>query len=157
MSTFPVDRELSIDRFIDAPRQLLWRCWTEPELLLRWFTPAPWKTRSAELDVRPGGASLVVMEDPEGRSFPNPGIYLEVVEGEKLVLTDAYTRAWEPSEKAFMTAIITFADENGGTRYRARVRHWSSADRQAHEEMGFHSGWNAATDQLAALARVLAE
>ena len=63
--------------------------------------------------------------------------------------------AWEPSEKPFMTVIITFADEAGGTRYTARARHWSVADREAHEKMGFHEGWGIAADQLAALAATL--
>ena len=66
----------------------------------------------------------------------------------RLVLTDAYTEAWQPSEKPFMTAIMTFAAEGNKTRYTARVLHWSVADRQAHEEMGFYSGWATATDQL---------
>ncbi|MBU1307255.1 MAG: SRPBCC domain-containing protein, partial [Alphaproteobacteria bacterium] len=83
-SDIPDDRELVIDRYIDAPRELVWRCWTDPEQLVKWFTPAPWKTKSASMDVRAGGASMVVMESPEGEEFPNPGIYLEVIPGEKL-------------------------------------------------------------------------
>ena len=153
--TFPNDRELVLDRYIDAPRDLVWRCWTEPELLVHWFTPAPWKTKSASVDVRPGGASMVVMLSPDGEEFPNPGTYLEVVPGEKLVFTDAYTEAWAPSAKPFMTGILTFADEGKGTRYRAVVRHWTAEDCKRHEEMGFFPGWNAATDQLEALAKTL--
>ncbi|PWW03364.1 uncharacterized protein YndB with AHSA1/START domain [Hoeflea marina] len=155
-SDFPAERELVIDRYVDAPRDLVWRCWTDPELLVKWFTPAPWKTRSASMDVRAGGSSMVVMESPEGELFPNPGIYLEVVEGEKLVFTDAYTEAWAPSEKPFMTGILTFADEGKGTRYRAVVRHWSVEDSKRHEEMGFHDGWGKATDQLEETAKSLA-
>ena len=153
--TFPQDRELVLDRYIDAPRDLVWRCWTDPELLVQWFTPAPWKTKSASVDVRPGGASMVVMLSPDGEEFPNPGVYLEVVPGEKLVFTDAYTEAWTPSAKPFMTGILTFADEGKGTRYRAVVRHWTAEDCKRHEEMGFFPGWNAATDQLEALAKTL--
>src|SRR5260370_40326694 len=55
--------------------------------------------------------------------------------------------------KPFMTAIITFEDEAGQTRYTATVRHWSAEDKKAHEAMGFHSGWGQCTDQLAALAK----
>ncbi|HEY3149581.1 MAG TPA: SRPBCC domain-containing protein, partial [Dongiaceae bacterium] len=101
---------------------------------------------------RPGGASLVVMRGPDGNEFPNPGVILEVVKNEQLVFTDAYTRAWEPSANPFMTAIITFADEGGKTRYTARVLHWTVEDRKTHEDMGFHGGWGLCTDQLAALA-----
>ena len=149
------DRELVLTRLIAAPRRNLYRCWTEPELLTRWFTPPPFRTVRAELDLRPGGSSLVVMQGPDGTEFPNRGIYLELVENERLVFTDAYVSAWEPSEKPFMTVIITFADEAGGTRYTALVRHWSAADREAHEKMGFHEGWGIAADQLAALAATL--
>ena len=149
------DRELVLTRLIAAPRRSLYRCWTEPELLTRWFTPPPFRTVRAELDLRPGGSNLIVMQGPDGSEFPNRGIYLEIVENERLVFTDAYVSAWEPSEKPFMTAIITFADEPGGTRYTALVRHWSVADREAHEKIGFHEGWGIATDQLAALALTL--
>ena len=62
------DRELVLTRLIDAPREKLFRAWTEPEILKQWFTPAPYTTPVAELDVRPGGANLIVMRDPEGDS-----------------------------------------------------------------------------------------
>ena len=145
------DRELVLKRIIDAPRELVFRAWTDPELLKQWFAPLPWTTPHAELDVRPGGASLVVMRSPEGQDFPNPGVYLEVAPNERLVFTDAYTRAWEPSEKPFMTGILTFEDVGGKTRYTARVCHWTAADREKHEQMGFHQGWGQCADQLAAL------
>ena len=71
------------------------------------------------------------------------------------MVTDAYTEAWVPSAKPFMTVILTFADEAAGTRYTARVRHWTVADRDAHEAMGFHAGWGLCADQLAALVATL--
>jgi uncharacterized protein YndB with AHSA1/START domain len=145
------DRELILTRLIDAPREAVFRAWTDPRLLTQWFAPLPWTTPAAELDVRPGGACLVVMRNPEGHEFPNRGVYLEVVPNERLVFTDAYTEAWEPSGKPFMTVILTFEDEGGRTRYTARVRHWTIADREAHEKMGFHEGWGRCTDQLATL------
>ena len=127
-----------------------------PKLLKQWFSPLPYTTPVAELDVRPGGANVVVMRSPDGQDMPNQGVYLEVVENERLVFTDAYTKAWEPSQKPFMTVILTFEDEgNGKTSYTARVRHWTVADRETHEKMGFHSGWGMCTDQLAALVAKL--
>ena len=146
------ERELVLTRTIAAPREHLFRAWTEPALLTQWFAPLPWTTPHAELDVRPGGSNLIVMRGPDGNEFPNRGVYLEVVKNERLVITDAYTSAWEPSAKPFMTTILTFEDDNGKTKYTARVRHWSVADREAHEKMGFHQGWGQCTDQLAALA-----
>ena len=149
------DRELVLTRLIDAPREKLWRCWTDPKLMVQWFTPPPWKIIHADTDVRAGGSSYVVMKGPDGHEMPNRGVYLEVVKNERLVFTDAFTRAWEPSSKPFMTGILTFGDEAGKTRYTARVRHWSVEDRETHEKMGFHQGWGIATDQLAALAKTL--
>jgi uncharacterized protein YndB with AHSA1/START domain len=149
------DRELVLTRLIDAPREKLFKAWTDPDLLKRWFAPLPWTTPHAELDVRPGGANLIVMRGPDGKEFPNRGVYLEIVPNERLVVTDAYTNAWATSEKPFMTAILTFEDEDGKTRYTARVRHWTVADRETHEKMGFHQGWGQCTDQLAALAATL--
>ena len=108
------DRELVRTRLIAAPRRNLYRAWTEPELLKQWFTPPPYRTVRAELDLRPGGSNLIVMQGPDGTEFPNRGVYLDIVENERLVFTDAYTAAWEPSEKPFMTVVITFADEAGG-------------------------------------------
>lgn len=148
-------RELLLTRLIDAPPELLYRAWTEPALIVRWFTPAPWSTASAETDVRPGGSQHIVMRSPEGGEIDHYGVYLEVVPNRKIVATDAFRRAWEPSTKAFMTLILTFEPEGSKTRYTARVQHWSAADRAEHEAMGFYAGWGKATDQLEELVRSL--
>ena len=147
------DRELVLSRIISAPRASVYQAWTNMDLLKQWFAPLPWTTPRAEMDVRPGGASLVIMKGPDGVEFPNPGLFLEVVPNEKLVFTDAYTQAWVPSQKPFMTVILTFEDAGPGkTKYTARVRHWTVADREAHEKMGFHQGWGLCTEQLEAVA-----
>ena len=146
-------RELVLTRILNAPREKVFRAWTEPALVRQWFAPEPWTTPRVELDVRPGGASLVVMRSPEGDEFPNRGVYLEVVKNERLVFTDAYVKPWEPSEKPFFTAIITFEDAGDGrTKYTARALHWTADDREAHEKMGFHEGWGQCADQLEDLA-----
>ncbi len=106
--------------------------------------------------MRPGGANFILMRGPNGEEFPNRGVYLEIVPNEKLVFTDAFVRAWEPSDKPFMVATITFEDLGGGrTRYTAVARHWTKEAREEHEKMGFHEGWGKATDQLAAFAATL--
>lgn len=143
---------LVLSRLIAAPRAKIWRCWTEPELLKQWFCPKPWGVSHAEIDVRAGGPSFIVMRGPDGEEMPTRGVYLEVVPERKLVFTDAFVRAWKPSAKPFMAATVTFADEAGGTRYEAVCEHWSDEDRARHEAMGFHAGWGAAADQLAELA-----
>ncbi len=147
--------ELVLTRLIKASRRNLFRCWTEPALLKQWFAPLPYTVTVAETDVRPGGANFIVMRGPDGTEIPCPGVYLEVVPNEKLVMTDAYTSAWVPSAKPFMTTILAFADEAGGTRYTARALHWTAEDKAAHEKIGFHEGWGICADQLAALAAKL--
>ncbi len=151
-----LENELVLARIIDAPREKIFRAWTDPEILKQWFVPKPWTISKVEMDVRPGGSSLIVMRDPDGNEYPNPGIFLEVVENEKIVTTDAFTGAWTPSEKPFMTMILTLEDAGEGrTRYIARARHWNAEDREAHEKMGFHEGWGQCADQLEEIAATL--
>lgn len=146
------DRELVLTRIVDAPREKLFEGWTNPKLMTQWFAPAPLTTTVHEVDPRPGGVFRVTMRDPGGTEYPANGVYLEVVKNERIVTTDAYERAWQPSTKPFMTAIITFEDAGPGrTKYTARALHWTTADREEHEKMGFHEGWGQCLDQLVAL------
>lgn len=149
-------RDLVLTRIIGAPRDKVYRAWTEPELLKQWFAPAPYTTPVAELDVRAGGSNLIVMRDPAGNDTPLRSVYLEIAPNERIVATDVYSKAWEPADKSVMpftiTMILTFEAVGGKTKYTALVRHWTVADREAHEKMGFHEGWGKCTDQLAALA-----
>ena len=155
-AAFPADRELVLERIIDAPAEKLYRCWTTPELMPHWFCPKPWYVSDVRQDVRTGGDTFLVINGPNGERMPQPGVYLEVIPYQKIVFTDAFTRTWEPSTKAFMVAIITFEDlGDGKTRYRAVVRHWSAEDKASHEQRGFHQGWGVATDQLTELAKTL--
>lgn len=147
--------ELVLELTLDAPREKIYRCWTEPELLKRWFAPRPFTTPHAELDVRPGGASNIVMRSPDGQDMPNPGIYLEVVPNRKLVFTDAFTAGWVPKDGVpFMVAEIELDDAGPGrTRYVAKARHWTATAKAQHEQMGFREGWTQCAKQLEELAR----
>jgi uncharacterized protein YndB with AHSA1/START domain len=150
------DRELVLDRLLDAPVEKVWRCWTEPELLKQWFAPKPFTTVTAEMDLRPGGATDLTMRAPDGTEMPNPGVVLEAVPNRKLVFTDAFGAGWRPKEGApFMVAEINFADEGGKTRYVARALHWTQEAAEQHSQMGFHEGWGICADQLEALAKTL--
>lgn len=150
--TAAYERELTLTRVFDAPPETLYRAWTDPELLMRFLAPHPWKITRTAMDVRPGGSSLFVMQGPDGAEIPCPGIYLELVPNEKIVTTDAYVSAWEPSANPFMTTVLTFERLEGNrTRYTARCMHWTAESRQQHEEMGFHEGWAQVTEQLAEL------
>ena len=81
---------------------------------------------------------------------------LDGVDGERIVFTDVLRPGWEPAERAFMVADVRFEDAGADkTHYRARAMHWTAEARKEHEDMGFHEGWNKATDQLVELARSL--
>jgi len=148
--------DLVLERTIAASAHTLYRCYTEPELICQWFCPKPWKVTEAKLDLRPGGVSYHRMEGPNGEVNHARGQFLEVVPGRRIVDTDAFVGDWVPSEKPFMTSIITFRDLGDGTTlYRAVARHWSEEDMKAHEAMGFHEGWGKAADQLEELAKSL--
>lgn len=140
--------DLAITRVIDVPRERVWEAWTNPEVLKQWFCPRPWRVTDCTIELHPGGRFHTTMAGPDGEVMPNPGVILEVVPFERLVTTDAYTEAWKPAEKPFMTAIVEFEDLGGKTRYTATARHWNVEDRIAHEKMGFYDGWNTALDQL---------
>jgi uncharacterized protein YndB with AHSA1/START domain len=142
-------QELSVTRLIAASPETVYRVWTTRTS--EWFAPLPWKAPVVEQDFRAGGRSYVEMEGPDGTRMPGDGVILEVVPNEKIVFTDAFKVGWEPQE-AFMVAIVTFEPEAGGTRYTARVRHWSEEALKRHQEMGFETGWGQVTAQLAELA-----
>ena len=143
--------DLVLERFVDVPPAKVWEAWTTPAILLKWFTPAPWSTKSVELDLRPGGKFNSVMLSPEGQEFPNIGCVLEVVPGKKLVFTDTLLEGFRPSANPFMTAIVEIIPEGKGTRYRATALHKDAETKKKHEEMGFHHGWGAALDQMVAM------
>lgn len=148
------ERELVLVRETDFPAARLYAAWTTPELLVQWFTPHPWSTKSCELDLRVGGACRTVMVSPEGEEFPNTGVYLELIPNEKIVFTDAYLPGWEPNPGLFFTAVLTFETlPAGGSRYTARVRHWTQAACEKHATMGFEEGWGKACDQLLEMLR----
>jgi uncharacterized protein YndB with AHSA1/START domain len=154
--TGAAEHDLVLTRIIDAPREKLFRCWTEPELMKQWFVPRPWTIADVKPDRRTGGESYIVMRDPDGNEYPNSGVYLEVVPNEKIVFTDAYTKGWAPSEKPFFTGIVTFEDAgNGKTKYTAVARHWRAEDKEEHEKMGFHEGWGQTATQLEELAKTI--
>lgn len=144
---------LTIDRVLHAPRGNIWRCWTEPALITQWFCPRPWKTVEARVDLRPGGEFYTLMRGPDGEEpSGEPGVFLDVVPGERLVFTDAFKPGWVPAQGLMFVATIELSDAPGGTHYRATARHWTDEAAKAHADMGFHAGWNAAADQLEELA-----
>lgn len=155
MSTFTsapslADRELVLSRVIRAPRERVFALWTKQ--LPAWWGPHGMTTPVCEMDLRPGGVFRTVMRAPDGTEYPTRGIFLEVVPNERVVFTDAFDPGWLPHPEAFFTGIVTFDALPGNkTRYTARALHWTVANREKHEQMGFHHGWGESLDRLVAL------
>jgi uncharacterized protein YndB with AHSA1/START domain len=149
------DLDLTLQRVIRAPRDVVWHAWTDPSSLERWWTPAPTRSRVDRLDVWPGGGFVTSMSD-DGRSFVphTDGLFIVVEPQSRLVFTNAIDSAWRPAGPAPvpMTAEIIFRDHAEGTDYSAIVRHGDPVARAHHEELGFFDGWGAVTEALAALA-----
>jgi uncharacterized protein YndB with AHSA1/START domain len=155
--------DLVFTRLVRLPAPLLWRGWTEPALLTRWFTPAPWRTLDAEVDLRPGGIFRTVMQGPDGETHENLGCWLDVAPPRRLVWTDALLPGFRPAPNPFVTVTLTLEETAGeetageetagGTRYTAWVQHKDRAERDRHAAMGFEEGWGKALDQLVAVLR----
>ncbi len=152
------DLDLVLERTIAVATDRVWAAWTEPELILQWFTPAPWKTVECDIDLRPGGRSVVTMESPEGDRFPNAGCYLVVDPGRLLVWTSVMVEGFRPVAPANSAENLPFTGRieiapapGGGTHYRAIAIHADEDGCRRHAEMGFQEGWGAALDQLVAL------
>lgn len=160
MSDYMPDPELDLvlERTVPVPPERVWAAWTEPELLMQWFTPAPWKTVACDIDVRPGGRCNTTMESPEGDQYPNEGCYLQVEPNRLLVFTSVMTEDFRPIMPAngaeglpFSARIELTPTGDGGTHYRAVAMHADRDGCKRHADMGFADGWGAALDQLVAL------
>jgi len=156
--------DLVLERTLDAPVELVWEAYTNPEHLKRWFAPRPYEITEVELDLTPGGIFRFRMIGPDGfdTGHGTPGCVLEVVERAKLVWTSALGPGYRPNEmgegcESFpFTAIVTMADAGDGkTLYKAVALHKDTADRETHEKMGFHEGWGTVAGQLEELAKSL--
>jgi uncharacterized protein YndB with AHSA1/START domain len=153
---------LSLTRHLKSPRHKLWQAFADPGRLAQWWCPKPWVTEVRAFDFRPGGAFHTIMRGPECGISDNPGSFLAIEPPDcfalaRIVSTSLLRADWQPAPAPGMpmTAIWTFADEAGGTRYTATALH---ADRQACEEhanMGFEVGWGICADQLDAFAQTL--
>ena len=154
MTVAPFDPvyDLVLERVIDVTPEQVWAAWTEPAHITQWFTPAPWTTPEAEVDLRPGGIFRTVMCSPEGDREDNTGCYLVFEPNRRLVWTAALCGGYRPNDFSVVgfpfTAELTLEPVDGGTKYTARVLHAKAEHCAAHAEMGFVDGWGAALDQL---------
>jgi uncharacterized protein YndB with AHSA1/START domain len=158
------ETDLVLERTLDAPVDLVWEAYTNPDHIKQWFAPKPYEVTEVELDLKPGGVFRFRMVGPDGFDTGHgvPGCVLEVVEAKKLAWTSALGPGYRPNptgegcDSFPFTAVVTFADAgNGKTQYKAVALHKDAADRETHEKMGFHEGWGTVAGQLEELAKGL--
>src|SRR5208282_1015543 len=111
-ATQSAERELVITRIFDAPRELVFKAWTDPRHVAQWWGPKGFTNPVCEMDVRPGGALRIVMRAPDGSEYPMTGIFREIVAPERLVFTNvAVDKAGKPLLEGLTT--VTFAEAGG--------------------------------------------
>lgn len=153
------EKQVVVSRSFDAPLELLWKAWTEPEHFMKWYGPKGFTTPTCEIDLRVGGRHLWSMKSPDGMQMYYTGVYKEIVPMERIVysdsLSDAEGNVMSPSamgmpegSPASMDVTVTFAHEDGRTT--VTVSHLGYGEGAEHAG----AGWDQAFDKLTA---VLAE
>jgi uncharacterized protein YndB with AHSA1/START domain len=149
--TLPTEEQILITREFDAPRQLVFKAYTTPELVKRWWSGKRGEVTSVEIDLRVGGRWRYVMAADSGPEVAFHGEYHEIVPGERLVSTEVYEGV--PDAEALDTLTLTEVD--GRTRFELLVQHTSKEHRDAHLNSGMEVGMQEAFDALEEVARSL--
>lgn len=151
------DREIRITRVLDAPRERVWKAWTEAEHIARWWGPEGYAARVEEHDLRPGGRWRYVMLGEDGEEYPSEGEFREVEAPERIVTTDEFPDDF-PYDLDLPSGIVVtclFEDLGDRTRLILRIAHTDMDNRRRHEEMGAVEGWNSSLDCLEARLKEL--
>jgi uncharacterized protein YndB with AHSA1/START domain len=147
-------RELVLKRVLDAPRELVWKVWTDPAHLAQWWGPKGFTNPRCEWDARPGGAIHIDMRAPDGVVYPMSGVFKEVVEPERLVFVSS---ALDENGNSMFDVLntVTLMEERGKTALMLQARVISVTERAPQYLKGMEMGWNMSFDRLAEyLARV---
>jgi uncharacterized protein YndB with AHSA1/START domain len=152
--TTPSETEILITREFDAPRHLVYRAYTEPELVSRWWPGQRGEMRSCEIDLRPGGRWRYVMGADGDAEVAFHGEFSEVVENERLVTTEVFEGA--PAGTAPAMTVATFEESDGRTTLRMLMRVESREVRDAILATGMEGGVQEGMDILEQIARELA-
>jgi len=145
--------DLVFERFIDAPKRLVWEALTKPEHLKEWYMPKAWGAVSrCEMDVRPGGTFSIDIAVANGPEVPNVGCFLDVVPMERLAWTSMLFPGYRPAvfDDVPITAIITMETVGTGTRYVFTALHRDEADLEKNKTSGWQQGTDIALDQFVA-------
>ena len=150
--TLPTDDQILITREFDAPRHLVYRAWTTPEMVKRWWAGKRGEVTIAEIDLRVGGTWRYVMTAHGEFEVGFHGVYRELVENERIVSSEVYEGA--PGAEAVNT--LTLSEHDGRTTMTILVQHQNQANRDLHLNSGMEGGMNEALDKLEEVARSLA-
>jgi uncharacterized protein YndB with AHSA1/START domain len=146
--TLPTDETIMITREFDAPRHLVYKAWTTPELVKRWWHANRGEVTVAEIDLRVGGTWRYVSVTPDGFEVAFHGEYRELVPDERIVSTEVYEGF--PDGEALDT--LTLTETDGRTTLEVLVEHQSKEHRDAHIESGMEAGMQDAMDLLEQVA-----
>ncbi len=146
--TLPNDEQILITREFDAPKHLVYRAWTTPELIKRWWSGNRGEATVAEIDLRVGGVWRCVMVTDGGFEVAFHGEYREIVPNERIVSTEVYEGM--PEGEALNT--VTFTEANGRTTLEVLVQHASKEARDAHLGSGMETGMQEGMDLLEQVA-----
>ena len=149
--TLPTDRQILITREFDAPKHLVYRAWTTPELVKRWWNARRGEVTVAEIDLRVGGTWRWVMVTPDGLEVGFHGAYREIVPNERIVSTEAYEGIPDADEHASLNT-LTLEEVDGRTTLTVLVEHPTPEGRDAHIDSGMEAGMQDAMDLLEEVA-----
>jgi uncharacterized protein YndB with AHSA1/START domain len=149
--TTPTDEEILIVREFDAPKEAVYRVWTEPEYVRQWWHANRGTMKVCDIDLRPGGKWRYAMDTPDGFEVAFHGTYREVVPNERLVSTEAFEGVPEPDENASVNT-VTFTEVDGRTTVEILVQCASKEVRDAIIASGMEDGLQDALDLLEGLA-----
>ena len=141
-------QEITITRVFDAPRELVWRSWTEPDQLAQWWGPSGWSTpvSAVTMDVRPGGEFRLVSTNEDGAEMPVQGTYTEVVAPERLVLEEAAEGAWHDGAVSELV-LIDLGGNRTEMRFRATIH--TTDDMRGTAEAGLEGTFDRLAEHLA--------
>ena len=146
--TLPTDEQILIRREFDAPKHLVYKAWTTPELVMRWWSGNRGEMTIAEIDLRVGGAWRYVMVTDEGIQVAFHGEYREIVPNERIVSTEVYEGMPEGEERN----TVTLTETEGRTTLTVLVQHASKEARDAHIDSGMETGMQEGMDLLEQVA-----
>ena len=149
--TLPADDQILITREFDAPRHLVYKAWTTPELVRRWWSAKRGEVTVAEIDLRVGGTWRYVMVADGGMEVGFHGEYREIVPNERIVSTEVF----EGAPDAESVNLLTLTETDGRTRLEILVQHQSKEHRDMHINSGMEAGLQDALDLLEEVANSL--